>query len=118
MSESTPIRVLLVDDHAVVRSGLSAFLLVFDDLEQVGEAGDGEDDFHVTEALEKLAWLHHRIGQPEKAYKYELRIRKLQKARSRTEYWDDPEEHPPLRRLIHVHPTSEERSSHDGGEPS
>ena len=82
------------------------------------EDGDGEDDFHVTEALEKLAWLHHRIGQPEKAYKYELRIRKLQKARSRTEYWDDPEEHPPLRRLIHVHPTSEERSSHDGGEPS
>jgi NarL family two-component system response regulator LiaR len=35
--------VLLVDDHAVVRSGLSAFLLAFDDLELVGEAGSGEE---------------------------------------------------------------------------
>ena len=43
MSESKPIRVLLVDDHAVVRSGLSAFLLAFDDLELVGEAGGGEE---------------------------------------------------------------------------
>lgn len=34
---------MLVDDHAVVRSGLSAFLLAFDDLELVGEAGDGEE---------------------------------------------------------------------------
>jgi NarL family two-component system response regulator LiaR len=34
---------LLVDDHAVVRSGLSAFLLVHDDLELVGEAAGGED---------------------------------------------------------------------------
>jgi len=29
MGGSKPIRVLLVDDHAVVRSGLGAFLLVF-----------------------------------------------------------------------------------------
>jgi NarL family two-component system response regulator LiaR len=42
MSESKPIRVLLVDDHAVVRSGLAAFLLAFADLELVGEAGSGE----------------------------------------------------------------------------
>lgn len=35
------IRVMLVDDHAVVRSGLAAFLMAFDDLELVGEAGDG-----------------------------------------------------------------------------
>jgi two-component system, NarL family, response regulator LiaR len=38
-----PIRVLLVDDHAVVRSGLAAFLSVFDDLEFVGEASDGRE---------------------------------------------------------------------------
>jgi NarL family two-component system response regulator LiaR len=38
-----PIRVMLVDDHAVVRSGLSAFLLAFDDLELVGEARDGTE---------------------------------------------------------------------------
>ena len=43
MTQGEPIRVLLVDDHAVVRSGLSAFLLAFDDLELVGEAGSGEE---------------------------------------------------------------------------
>ena len=42
MTETGPIRVLLVDDHAVVRSGLSAFLMAFDDLELVGEASSGE----------------------------------------------------------------------------
>lgn len=43
MAETKPIRVLLVDDHAVVRSGLGAFLLAFDDLELVGEASGGEE---------------------------------------------------------------------------
>ena len=43
MTETNPIRVMLVDDHAVVRSGLSAFLLAYDDLELVGEAGSGEE---------------------------------------------------------------------------
>jgi len=37
------IRVMLVDDHAVVRSGLAAFLLAFDDLDLVGEAGNGRE---------------------------------------------------------------------------
>jgi len=37
------IRVLLVDDHAVVREGLRAFLQLQDGLEIVGEAGDGAD---------------------------------------------------------------------------
>jgi two-component system, NarL family, response regulator LiaR len=37
------IRVMIVDDHAVVRSGLSAFLLAYDDLEYVGEAAGGAD---------------------------------------------------------------------------
>jgi len=43
MVETKRIRVLLVDDHAVVRSGLGAFLLAFDDLELVGEASGGEE---------------------------------------------------------------------------
>jgi NarL family two-component system response regulator LiaR len=43
MMESNVIRVLLVDDHAVVRSGLGAFLMAFDDLELVAEAGSGEE---------------------------------------------------------------------------
>jgi NarL family two-component system response regulator LiaR len=34
---------MLVDDHAVVRSGLGAFLMVFGDLELVAEAGSGEE---------------------------------------------------------------------------
>lgn len=40
MSEN--IRVMLVDDHAVVRSGLSAFLSANPDLELVGEAENGQ----------------------------------------------------------------------------
>jgi DNA-binding NarL/FixJ family response regulator len=37
-----PIRVLIVDDHSVVREGLRAFLELQDGLEVVGEAADGE----------------------------------------------------------------------------
>ncbi|CAL9578741.1 Transcriptional regulatory protein LiaR [Streptomyces sp. enrichment culture] len=36
-----PIKVLLVDDHQVVRRGLRTFLEVQDDIEVVGEAADG-----------------------------------------------------------------------------
>ena len=43
MPEAKRIRVMLVDDHAVVRSGLSAFLMVYPDLELVGEAESGEE---------------------------------------------------------------------------
>jgi NarL family two-component system response regulator LiaR len=52
MSEQIPIRVLLVDDHAVVRSGLGAFLLAFDDLELVGEAGSGREAVRLCEQLQ------------------------------------------------------------------
>jgi two-component system, NarL family, response regulator LiaR len=37
------IRVLIADDHAVVREGLRAFLALQDDVEVVGEAADGEE---------------------------------------------------------------------------
>lgn len=47
----TPIRVLIVDDHAVVRSGLATFLTVYRDLELVGEASGGR------EAIERCAAL-------------------------------------------------------------
>ncbi len=49
MSEQPPIRVMIVDDHAVVRSGLGAFLLAFDDLELVGEAGSGEEALRMVD---------------------------------------------------------------------
>jgi DNA-binding NarL/FixJ family response regulator len=39
---SQPIRVMLVDDHAMVRRGLATFLKIFDDLQLVGEAESGE----------------------------------------------------------------------------
>lgn len=37
------ISVLLVDDHAILRSGLRALLETYSDIEVVGEAGDGEE---------------------------------------------------------------------------
>ena len=41
--DDTPIRVMVVDDHAVVRGGLAAFLLAYDDLMLVGEASNGAE---------------------------------------------------------------------------
>jgi len=52
MTESNPIRVMLVDDHAVVRSGLGAFLLAFDDLELVGEVGGGEEAVRLCDQVQ------------------------------------------------------------------
>ena len=42
MTPTQPIRVLLVDDHTMVRRGLATFLMVYDDLELAGEAANGE----------------------------------------------------------------------------
>ena len=52
MSEQKTIRVLLVDDHAVVRSGLSAFLMAYEDLELVGEASSGERAVQVCQRIQ------------------------------------------------------------------
>jgi DNA-binding NarL/FixJ family response regulator len=46
-----PIRVLLVDDHAVVREGLRNFLELQDGIEVVGEADDGEQALTAAERL-------------------------------------------------------------------
>jgi NarL family two-component system response regulator LiaR len=45
------IRVLIVDDHAVVREGLRTFLDLQDGLEVVGEAGDGEEAVQLIRRL-------------------------------------------------------------------
>ncbi|WP_066952764.1 response regulator [Streptomyces lushanensis] len=44
-------RVLLVDDHQVVRRGLRTFLEVQDDIEVVGEASDGDEGVARAEEL-------------------------------------------------------------------
>ncbi|MCX5047407.1 response regulator transcription factor [Streptomyces sp. NBC_00201] len=49
---TAPVRLLLCDDHAVVRAGLRALLSSADGIEVVGEAGSGE------EALAMAARLH------------------------------------------------------------
>ncbi|MGV4985135.1 response regulator [Streptomyces sp. NPDC001709] len=46
-----PIKVLLVDDHQVVRRGLRTFLEVQDDIEVVGEAADGAEGVARAEEL-------------------------------------------------------------------
>ncbi len=52
MTSPQSIRVLLVDDHAVVRGGLSFFLSTTEDIEVVGEAADGEQALHLCAQLQ------------------------------------------------------------------
>jgi two-component system, NarL family, response regulator LiaR len=50
-SEADPIRVILVDDHAVVRKGLCALLERYRDIEVVGEAESGERAVQLADQL-------------------------------------------------------------------
>jgi NarL family two-component system response regulator LiaR len=52
MSNEKQIRVMIVDDHAVVRSGLAAFLTVFDDLQLVGQASGGAEAVQLCQQIE------------------------------------------------------------------
>ena len=51
MTEADPIRVILVDDHAMLRKGLRFFLAGFDDLELVGEAASGSEAIQLCAEL-------------------------------------------------------------------
>jgi DNA-binding NarL/FixJ family response regulator len=51
VNETAPIRVLLVDDHAVVRMGLKVFFDLQDDIQVVGEAGDGSEGLAMARRL-------------------------------------------------------------------
>ncbi len=50
-----PIRVMIVDDHAMLRKGLAVFIMSYGDLKLVGEAANGE------EALALCAQIHPDI---------------------------------------------------------
>jgi NarL family two-component system response regulator LiaR len=52
MTETHRIRVLLVDDHAMLRRGLRFFLKGFDDLELVGEASSGQQAIDLCDEIE------------------------------------------------------------------
>ena len=52
MTDSSPIRVLVVDEHDMVRRGLAAFLRAKADLELVGEARDGLEALEVCEQVQ------------------------------------------------------------------
>lgn len=43
MAEQSLIKVIIVDDHPVVRNGIANMLLVFDDIELIGQAGGGSE---------------------------------------------------------------------------
>ena len=52
VEENSRIRVLIVDDHAVVRMGLRVFFDLQDDIDVVGEAADGSEGVAVARRLE------------------------------------------------------------------
>jgi two-component system, NarL family, response regulator LiaR len=52
MTVRGPIRIMLADDHTVVRSGLSAVLSMQEDFKVVGEASDGEEAVRLCERLQ------------------------------------------------------------------
>ena len=51
-NSSHPIRVVIVDDHLMVRRGLATFLKVFKDFKLVGEADTGESAIKLCEKLQ------------------------------------------------------------------
>jgi NarL family two-component system response regulator LiaR len=52
VDEPSKIRVLLVDDHSVVRMGLKVFFDLQPDIEVVGEASDGSEGVAMARRLE------------------------------------------------------------------
>ncbi len=52
MSEPGPIRIMIVDDHAMVRAGLATFLEVSDGLDLVGQATNGQEAIELCERFQ------------------------------------------------------------------
>lgn len=51
MAVENSIRVMIVDDHAMLRKGLAVFLMSYDDLKLVGEAVNGQEAIALCEEL-------------------------------------------------------------------
>ena len=51
MSSETKIKVMIVDDHAIVREGIAEVLEQSGDFEVVGQAGDGEEAVNKVQEL-------------------------------------------------------------------
>ncbi len=49
--EKTPVRLVLVDDHALVRKGMKSILYGEPDLEVIGEASDGQEALELCRSL-------------------------------------------------------------------
>ena len=65
MTETSPIRVYLLDDHEVVRQGLRFLLEAAGDIEVVGESGSAEDATHRIPALRPhVAVLDSKLHDP------------------------------------------------------
>ena len=52
MVQTVPIRIMIVDDHEMVRSGLAVFLETCDDIKLVGEASSGEEALRLCAELQ------------------------------------------------------------------
>ena len=71
-----PVRILIADDHAVVRSGLRGLLRADPDIEVVGEATDGMETLHLAEALRPDLVLLDITMPPENGIKTAKRLKK------------------------------------------
>jgi len=70
-----PIRVLIADDHAIVRSGLRALLRADPEIEVVGEAQDGAETLHLAGTLRPDMVLLDITMPPENGIKTAQRLK-------------------------------------------
>jgi len=52
MANDNPIRLMIVDDHQMVRDGLKVFLSIYDDIEIVAEANNGKQAVELCEQVQ------------------------------------------------------------------
>jgi two-component system response regulator NreC len=72
-----PIRILIADDHAVVRSGLRALLKADPDIEVVGEAKDGLETLRLAETLHPDMVMLDVTMPPENGIKTAKRLKEM-----------------------------------------